>query len=87
MAKLSRHCRLVLILISDPLEKSLPRTGSYKFTDGEKHAIIYKNNEEKKDSYQKKFQHRLQHLETLSKKMNFRLLLCTTTDNPLDILR
>ena len=87
MAKLSRHCRLVLILISDPLEKSLPNDSLYKFTNGQNHVIIGKNDSKKNNAYEKRFQKREAHLRTLAQKMNFLLITCSTTDNPVDVLR
>ena len=87
LAKLSRHCQLVLIFILDPLEKKLPESGRYQFTNGQKHVTISDGDKHKLLSYQQRFKNHQQNLETLAKKMNCLLITCDTTENPVDILR
>ena len=87
LAKLSRHCQLVLIFILDPLEKKLPESGHYQFTNGQKHVTISGRDKHKISSYQQRFENHQQNLEALAKKMNCLLITCDTTENPLDILR
>ncbi|MCK5872318.1 MAG: DUF58 domain-containing protein [Methylococcales bacterium] len=87
LAKLSRHCQLVLIFIVDPLEKKLPPSGSYQFTHKQKHVTINTQDKQKISAYEQRFANHQQNLKALAKKMNSALIICHTTDNPVDILR
>ncbi|MCK4493067.1 MAG: DUF58 domain-containing protein [Methylococcales bacterium] len=87
LAKLSRHCQVILIFILDPLEKKLPQSGTYEFTHKQKHVTISAENKQKILSYEQRFENHQQNLKALAKKMNCALIICHTTDNPVDILR
>ena len=87
LAKLSRHCQLVLIFILDPLEQKLPQSGSYQFTHQQKHVTINTHDKQKKLAYEQRFENHQQNLKALAKKMKCALIICHTTDNPVDILR
>jgi len=89
MAKLARHCQLVLIFIYDPLEKSLPEQGRYRFTNvkNERDVVIDSSDKQKLSNYQQRFQIHYDNLEALAKKLGVLLVQCDTTADPLECLR
>lgn len=87
IAKLALHCEVVLIFIYDPLEKTLPAQGRYRFTDDERDVTLNTGDKNTWDNYQQRFALRLQRLELLAKKRGLTLLQCSTTEAPLACLR
>ena len=87
IAKLARHCELVLIFIYDPLEKALPEQGCYRFTDNQRDVTIDSSDIQKLLSYQQRFQQRQQSLQSLAKKLSLLLIECETTAQALECLR
>lgn len=87
LAKLIRHCELVLVHIYDPLEEALPKRGIYRFTDGGQDIVVNTDNQQLLSHYHEQFQQRLQQLESLSKKWQIPLINCSTADNPVEVLR
>jgi hypothetical protein len=87
LAKLRRHCDIVLIFVYDPLESHLPTKGRYRFTDEQRDVVLDTGNKEQLTHYQQQFAQRLQRLEQLAKKMNLTLIQCNTTQNPVQQLR
>lgn len=88
LAKLSRHCDVVLIQVYDPIESQLPKKGCYRFTNNEDRAIVIDSKDEQRIlNYQQHFQDRVHYLQKISKKMSIAFFQCCTTDNPLEVLR
>jgi len=87
IAKLSRHCEVVLIFIYDPLERSLPVKGRYRFTDAERDIVIDSTDKQRFLSYQQRFDQRLQRLELLAKKRGLAFIQCSTVEDPIQCLR
>ena len=87
LAKLSKHCELVLIFIYDPLETHMPSKGSYRFTDNVRDVIFDTSDKQRLLSYQQHFDERLLHLEQISKKLGQTFIKCCTTDDPVQCLR
>ena len=87
LAKLSRHCDVVLIQIYDPLESQLPAKGRFRFTDDERTVTIGASDNSRIRRYQQHFQNRYHHLQKISKQMRITFFQCSTTDDPIDILR
>ena len=87
IAKLSRHCEVVLIFVYDPLESSLPAKGRYRFTDDERDVVIDASDQQRLLSYQQRFEQRLQRLELLAKKRGLAFIQCSTSEDPLQCLR
>ncbi len=87
LAKLSRHCDVILIQIYDPIESQLPHKGRYRFTNNDKTVVIDSSDNQRILSYQKHFQDRLIFLQTLSKKLGIVFFQCSTTDDPFEVLR
>jgi len=87
LAKLSQHCDVVLIFIYDVLESSLPSKGRYRFTDNERDVIIDTGNRQRLASYRQHFIQRQQRIAALAKKMGLAFILCSTSDDPLKVLK
>jgi uncharacterized protein (DUF58 family) len=88
LSKLARHCEVVLIMVYDPLEKSLPANqGRYRFADEKRDLVIDTSDRIRFIHYQDRFTQHQQHLEELAKKMSITFLPCDTQANPVDRLR
>ena len=87
IAKLSRHCEVVLIFIYDPLESSLPTKGRYRFTDDERDVVVDTSDQQRLLSYQQRFIQRLQRLELLAIKRGLVFIQCSTVEDPIQCLR
>ncbi len=86
LANLARHCEVVLVQISDPLESQLPRQGRYRFTDGWREVIFDSGDKQRLQAYQQRFQDRQQYLQKLASKLRLLLIPCGTQQSPLDAL-
>ena len=87
IAKLSRHCEVVLIFIYDPLESNLPVKGRYRFTDEVRDVVMDTGDQKRLSAYHQRFAERLQRLELLAKKRGLAFIQCSTTEDPLQCLR
>lgn len=87
LAKLARHCDVVMILVYDPLESHLPGRGRYRFTDSKTDIVVDTGNRQRVMNYQEKFQQHRAYLQGLSSKLNIRLLQCASNELPVDALR
>ncbi len=87
LTRLSRHCDVVLIMVYDPLEVHLPENGNYRFTNGQKDILIDTGDSQRVSQYQHKFIQRKLDLQNLSRKLNLEFILCSTTDDPVQVLR
>ena len=87
LAKLSRHCDVVLIQIYDPLESHLPAKGRYRFTDEQRDVVIDTGDNQRILSYQQRYQERLDYLQSAAKKLNLIFFQCSTADDPIEVLR
>lgn len=87
LAKLSRHCEVVLIFVYDPLESRLPEKGRYRFTDDKRDVVIDTGDRQRLLKYQQHFTQRLHQLEQIAQKMGLAFIQCSTTDDPIQRLR
>lgn len=87
LAKLARHCEVTLIFVYDPLEKALPETGRYRFTDNQREVVIDSADKQRLFRYQQRFAALQQYLIEVAKKNHIRLIQCDTTQDPLQSLR
>ena len=87
LSKLSQHCDLQFIFIFDSLERTLPDKGRYRFTDGEREIVIDSGEFVRIADYQQRFEQRLQRLQQFARKKSLKLMLCNTTDDPVQQLR
>jgi uncharacterized protein (DUF58 family) len=87
LAKLARHCQVVLIFVYDPLEKALPEQGRYRFTDNQREVVMDSADKMRLFRYQQRFLVLQQHLVAVAQKNRLKLIQCDTTQNPLECLR
>ncbi len=87
LAKLARHCEVIMILVYDPLESQLPAKGSYRFTDNNRDIVVDTSDKHRVLSYQENFQQHCEALQQLANKLNIRYLPCASNDDPVQILR
>ncbi|NOT83953.1 MAG: DUF58 domain-containing protein [Methylococcaceae bacterium] len=87
LMRLARHCEVVLIMVYDPLESSLPSKGRYRFTDGERERVVDSSDQQRWFAYQQRFAEHQQHLEQLAKKISLAFISCTTHADPVSRLR
>ena len=87
LSQLSRHCDVVLIMISDPLESHLPSSGRYRFTDKQRDVMFDTADKERVKNYQQRFQLHLGQVNHMAKKLGLAFYQCTTTDDPIQVLR
>jgi uncharacterized protein (DUF58 family) len=86
LANLGRHCDVILVQISDPLESQLPSKGRYRFTDSLRELLIDAADRKRQLEYQQRFQSRQQYLQQLCRKLRMSWLTCSTNEPPLDTL-
>ncbi|MFI3118654.1 MAG: DUF58 domain-containing protein [Methylococcaceae bacterium] len=95
LAKLSRHCEVVLIFVYDPLESHLPEKGRYRFiamdgasgTSAERDVVIDTSDRQRLLNYHRQFAERQDRLAQIAKKMGLGFIQCSTTDDPIQRLR
>jgi len=82
LLKLSQHCQVRFILVSDPLEWQLPENNLLQITDGHNTSEL----SNKKQTYQH-MQQRVKLIETLCKPLNIEIIQLSTQDNLLAVLQ
>jgi len=87
LARLAQHCDVKLIFIVDPLERSLPDSGRYRFTDEQRDVIFDANDQQQLINYQRHFEQRLAQVQQIAKKKAMAFVQCSTTDDPIQVLR
>ena len=87
LAKLARHCDVIMILVYDPLESHLPAKGCYRFTDNIADVVVDTSDKQRVLNYQHKFQQHCDDLQALTNKLNIRLLRCASNEDPVQVLR
>jgi uncharacterized protein (DUF58 family) len=86
LSQLAKHCDVVLIMVSDPLESTLPKNGHYRFTDGFTDVTLNTANPQRLENYQQRFQQQQLKLHQLAKKRTIHSYFCSTHDDPVAIL-
>lgn len=87
LSRLSEHCDVVLLLVYDVLEQSLPEKGRYRFTDGKRDVVMDSDDVQRLTDYRQRFADRLQRLQALARKENLQLMVCGTADDPVQRLK
>ena len=78
---------VVMIYVYDQLEKSLPEAGQYRVSDGDEELLVDTYNRERVAGYHHRFIGHLERLRQLSRKLRCRLLVGSTTDDPVITLQ
>ena len=84
---LSSSSEIVLIFIYDQLEKSLPGAGQYRVSDGDEELLVDTYDRERVEGYQLRFIAHMERLRQLSRRIHCRLLVCSTTEDPVIALQ
>ncbi len=87
LARLSRHCDLVLVLVYDRFESDLPPNGRYRISVQDRKFTLNTADTGLVSGYHQKFQDRYTKLRSVALKNRMRFLACTTTDEPLRVLQ
>jgi len=64
LSHLSRHNRLTLCMVNDPLEEQAPHEGLYQFTDGQQISQLNTGNTDTRRRYQRLYLDRLEQLQS-----------------------
>ena len=87
ISTLSASNEVVMILLYDPLEKSLPTVGRYRVSDGEEELLVDTYDRDRVERYSRRFIDHLERFRQLARKLRSHLLLCSTTDDPVVVLQ
>lgn len=87
LSRLSQHCDVTLIFVYDNLERSLPQKGRYRVTDNVLDVVVDAGDGDRWSEYRQRFERRLLGLQQISRRMKLNLILCCTTDDPIQRLR
>jgi len=87
LAKLAKHCDVVMIFIYDPLESKLPPKGRFRFTHQQQECLVDTSNKKRLLAYQNNFQQHQTELQRIATQLNIRLICCGTPEKVTDILR
>ena len=86
LIRLRRHCDVGLVLISDPLEESLPRQGRYRFGDGRRETLL-EVTPGAVVIHAARFAYRRDHVQTLARRHRLPFFSCRTTDDAVAVLQ
>jgi len=82
--RLAKHNEPVLIQISDPLEREMPRAGIYRVSDGRNDSEINSALTRSRQGYQNRFLQHQQQVQGLAKKVGARYLHISTEQSALE---
>lgn len=84
----ARHCDLVAVHLSDPLEAELPPPGLYSLSDGQQRLSLDSTSNRQREEYQQAFDQRLNTLQQQLLRIRVPLISLSTSDaDPLSLLR
>jgi uncharacterized protein (DUF58 family) len=86
LVRISRHSDVIMLFITDPLERDLPPPGRYRMTNGSQALLLDTYNARLRDAYKQHFQERETRLRALARQPGVFLLLCATIDDPFAVL-
>lgn len=84
LGRLSGHCSLVLVWISDPFEQQPPAGAALPLSDGLREALLRPG---AAAAQRQRFEQRRTHLQSLARRHNWRLVECRTNADPWNLLR
>ncbi|MEN8167363.1 MAG: DUF58 domain-containing protein [Pseudomonadota bacterium] len=87
LIQLSRHNDIVMLFIHDPLEHQLPAKGRYRLSDGQHELTLNTGDRQFREDYEQRFKSHRQYLQTLARQFGLYFLACSTTQQPLNVLR
>lgn len=87
IANISRNNDIIMIKVTDPIEISLPKSGSYKLTDGLKQLQIQTSSKKIRDKYHQRYLNQQQLLEKFCRVHRIHLINISTDDNVINKLK
>ncbi len=87
LADLSRNNDIILIIISDPIEISLPTAGSYRLTDGIKELQIQTASQKTRNEYHQRYLTHSNQLKKFCRQHRIHLISISTHENALAKLK
>ncbi len=87
IAALAQHNDVIMLYLYDTLEQTLPETGWYQITDGQRKVDLNTASQTLHDRHQQHFDAHYTALETLSRKYRMHLLSCKTDEDLLTVLK
>ncbi len=87
LMRLARHCDVFLLHISDPFEHDWPAKGRYRLSNGKRDFMLDTTDKRSVDRYHDRFTQKMENLKALAFKFGMRLVTCSTTDDPIHVLR
>ncbi len=85
--QLSRHNDITAFKVFDPMEKELPPTGTYSFSDGSNRFRLFTGSKNLRNDFQKRFSERHESLKGDLARMGIPLVPVSTVEKPLYFLR
>jgi len=86
LIRLRRHCDVALVFIHDPLERQLPVSGRYHFSDGVRELSLDAS-PAAAATHGRRFAQHLEAIEGLARQHGMRFIPCSTTDDPVVVLQ
>ena len=87
IAKLSRSHHLVCLHITDPLEETLPPSGYYTVTDGNRRVQFFSGNNRAKKNYENEFQAKCKNIKDTCARHAVRYIRLKTNEENIDRIR
>jgi uncharacterized protein (DUF58 family) len=87
IANMSRNNDIILVKISDPIEVSLPSSGTYKLTDGIKELQVQASSKKTREEYHQRYVDHHQQIADFCRKNRIYLIDISTDDNVIDKLK
>lgn len=84
LGRLAGHCQVVLAFIFDPFEQQPPSSGPLRLSDGRREVLLLPAGAA---IQHQRFEQRREHLQSLARRHNLRLVDCPTTADPWNLLR
>lgn len=87
LAQLRRHNELVLLEVSDPLERALPDAGQYRLSDGQGELLVDTADRKYRQGYEQRYARHHDYLQGRCRSLGMGYLHCSTEDEPLQVLQ
>ncbi len=87
LAGLSRNNDIILIIISDPIESSLPTAGNYRLTDGKTECQIQTANQKTRNEYHQRYLTHRSEIEKFCRQHRIHLINISTHDDAIAKLK
>jgi uncharacterized protein (DUF58 family) len=87
IANIARSNDIIMIKISDPIEVSLPSSGTYKLTDGISELQIQTSGKKARDEYHQRYINHHQQIVDFCRKNRIHLISMSTDDHIIDKLK